>query len=87
MTKTTTTELLNMDEGDCSVALMHMSKRDRKMAISAMRTVELDRRLASEHEVRNAPRESGCQHCRRTESRTSQIWERCPRCGTMPTYV
>jgi hypothetical protein len=32
-------------------------------------------------------RQSGCSRCRRTATRTAQIWEDCEYCGTEPIYM
>jgi hypothetical protein len=31
-------------------------------------------------------REAGCPACRRTATRTAQLWEECDRCGNEPVY-
>ena len=35
----------------------------------------------------SAPTTTGCSRCRRTATRTAQIWEECDRCGAEPIYI
>ena len=32
-------------------------------------------------------KKNGCRYCRRSPSRTAQIWEECDHCGTEPIYM